>query len=104
VHPSAHEPWGLIINEAVASGMPVIATNVTGAAIDLVCDRVNGLLVRPGSVDELAEAMLAASDDGMRAQLAKRAPSVLSDWIASADPVDGFRRAVKHFTTARASR
>lgn len=103
VHPSAHEPWGLIINEAIASGMPVIASNVTGAAIDLVRDRVNGLLVRPGSVDELADAMMLASDDGVRTQLARRAPSVLADWIASADPVDGFRRAVEHFSAPRAT-
>jgi glycosyltransferase involved in cell wall biosynthesis len=103
VHPSAHEPWGLIINEAIASGMPVIASNVTGAAVDLVRDRVNGLLVRPGSIDDLADAMVSIADDGMRARLAARTRSVLADWVASADPVDGFRRAVDHFSAAGAT-
>ena len=98
VHPSEHEPWGLIINEALASGMPVIASNVTGAAIDLVRDRVNGLLVRPGCVDELARAMLLMADDEVRRRLAARTRSVLADWRTSADPVDGFRRAVEHFS------
>jgi glycosyltransferase involved in cell wall biosynthesis len=103
VHPSAHEPWGLIINEALASGMPIIATNVTGAAIDLVRDRVNGLLVRPGSVEELAQAMMLMSDDETRRRFAARTRSVLDDWRASADPVDGFRRAVDHFSGERRS-
>lgn len=103
VHPSEYEPWGLIINEALASGMPVIATNVTGAAIDLVRDRVNGLLVRPGCVDELARAMLLMADDEVRRGLAARTRSVLADWRASADPVEGFRRAVDHFSAAGAA-
>jgi glycosyltransferase involved in cell wall biosynthesis len=103
VHPSEHEPWGLIINEALASGMPIIATNVTGAAIDLVRDRVNGLLVRPGSVEELAQAMMLMSDDETRRRFAARSRSVLDDWRASADPVDGFRRAVDHFSGERRS-
>jgi glycosyltransferase involved in cell wall biosynthesis len=36
VLPSAYEPWGLVVNEALASGLPVVASDRVGAAYDLV--------------------------------------------------------------------
>src|SRR6185369_3826531 len=36
VHASTSEPWGLVINEAVASGLPVIVSNRCGCAPELV--------------------------------------------------------------------
>lgn len=43
VHPALEEPWGLVINEAMACGLPVICSRTTGAA-ELVEDGVNGFL------------------------------------------------------------
>lgn len=45
VHPSSFEPWALVINEAAAAGMAIIATDITGAAVELVRNGVNGYLV-----------------------------------------------------------
>ena len=39
------ESWGLVLNEAMASGRAVIASNKTGGAIDLIEDGVNGLIL-----------------------------------------------------------
>lgn len=57
VHASTVEQWGLVINEAMASGLPVIVSNRCGSAEDLVKQGVNGLLFNPESVDALASAM-----------------------------------------------
>jgi glycosyltransferase involved in cell wall biosynthesis len=57
VLPSRYEVWGLVINEALEHGLPVIATQAVGAVDDLVRDDVNGYVTRTGDVDDLREAM-----------------------------------------------
>jgi glycosyltransferase involved in cell wall biosynthesis len=55
--PTHSDTWGLVVNEAMACGVPVITTTVAGCAADLVDDSVNGFLVRPGDVAGLSSAM-----------------------------------------------
>lgn len=50
------EVFGLVVLEAMAAGKPVIASNIGGLP-EVVSDRITGLLVQPGSVPELAEAI-----------------------------------------------
>ena len=57
VVPSWYEPWGLVVNEALAHGIPVIATDQVGAADDLIEPAANGYVVPAGSSVDLAEAM-----------------------------------------------
>jgi glycosyltransferase involved in cell wall biosynthesis len=56
------EPFGLVVAEAMASGLPVIASSSGGPA-ELISDRRNGLLVDPTDVDALAAAMRELADD-----------------------------------------
>jgi glycosyltransferase involved in cell wall biosynthesis len=56
VLPSFFEGMGRVLLEAMAMGKPVVASRVGGIP-DLVEDGVNGLLVRPGNVKELADAL-----------------------------------------------
>lgn len=57
VLPSRYEPWGVVIAEAAASGLPVICTTACGAGVDIVRPYYNGLIVAPGDVPGLARAM-----------------------------------------------
>jgi glycosyltransferase involved in cell wall biosynthesis len=61
VHASTTEPWGLVVNEAMASGLPVLVSNRCGCAPDLVRDGVNGFTFDPGNVEQLAHLMLKVS-------------------------------------------
>lgn len=54
---SKFEPWGVVIGEAAASGLPVLCTTACGAADDLVRECFNGLTVAPGDAHGLAQAM-----------------------------------------------
>ena len=45
---SKHEPWGVVVNEAAASGLPLVLSDRVGAAHDLLESGVNGVLVRAG--------------------------------------------------------
>lgn len=67
VLPSRSEPWGLVINEAMASGLPVIASSVAGAVDDLVREGHNGLIVPPNNPRALAAALSELAGDPDRA-------------------------------------
>ena len=55
VLPSAYgETWGLVINEAMASGKAVIVSKKVGCAIDLVKERINGFYFDLNSSDNTA--------------------------------------------------
>lgn len=55
--PAHWEPWGLVINEAMAAGKPVIATNQVGCVDDLVMHHQTGFIIEPNSVDAIAESV-----------------------------------------------
>jgi glycosyltransferase involved in cell wall biosynthesis len=65
------EPWGLVVNEAMNRGLPVIVSDAVGAAAGgLVRDEVNGLVVEAGDSDALAHAIVRlAEDPQLRARL-----------------------------------
>jgi glycosyltransferase involved in cell wall biosynthesis len=55
--PTQSDPWGLVVNEAMACGLPVIVSNVAGCASDLVEDGRNGLIVPARNSDKLRAAI-----------------------------------------------
>jgi glycosyltransferase involved in cell wall biosynthesis len=57
VFPTHSDPWGLVVNEALACGLPVIASEVAGCVADLVRDGENGRVVRAGDAQALSRAM-----------------------------------------------
>jgi glycosyltransferase involved in cell wall biosynthesis len=57
VLPSRHEPWGLIVNEAMNAARPVILSNDVGCQPDLVTDGVEGFVFPVGNVQALAAAL-----------------------------------------------
>lgn len=61
VLPSLSEPWGLVVNEAMASRLPVLVSSRCGCATDLVDNGVNGFLFDPLSYKSIAEALLKVS-------------------------------------------
>jgi len=63
VLPSVEEQWGLVVNEAVALGLPVIASAQVGATDLLVRDAHNGYVVTTGDPAALAEAMIRIGSD-----------------------------------------
>jgi glycosyltransferase involved in cell wall biosynthesis len=55
--PTYTDPWGLVVNEAMACGLPVIVSQVAGCAADLVTENWNGLLTLPRDESSLVGAM-----------------------------------------------
>ncbi|HET9308945.1 MAG TPA: glycosyltransferase [Candidatus Sulfotelmatobacter sp.] len=55
--PTYTDTWGLVVNEAMACGLPVILSEAAGCGADLVTDNWNGRIVPPKDVKALASAM-----------------------------------------------
>jgi glycosyltransferase involved in cell wall biosynthesis len=82
VHVPVREQWGLVINEAMASGVPVIASTVCGATRAVMADGRNGFVVDPARQDKIAEAIrqLALLSPDRRAAMGAAAASDIADW------------------------
>lgn len=81
VLPSISETWGLSINEAMASGKPVLVSDACGAAIDLVKDGINGYVFRSNHKHDLKEKMhhlLHPATD--LKQMGAASLSIIKDW------------------------
>jgi glycosyltransferase involved in cell wall biosynthesis len=61
---SGIEPWGLVVNEAMAAGLPVLVSSACGCAPDLVREGQNGYSFDPLDEDALLNAMLALHGQG----------------------------------------
>jgi glycosyltransferase involved in cell wall biosynthesis len=64
VFPTHTDPWGLVVNEAMAAGLPIIATSAAGCTADLVEDNWNGRVVEAGDWGQLCSAMGQLARDG----------------------------------------
>jgi phosphatidylinositol alpha 1,6-mannosyltransferase len=96
VHAGAHETFGQTLQEAAASGLPVVAP-AAGGPLDLVQDGVTGYLVTPGSAAALAAAVTGlATDPGLRAAMGRAARKKLlgRSWSALGDELIGHYQAV----------
>jgi glycosyltransferase involved in cell wall biosynthesis len=84
VLPSLMEPWGLVANEAAASGRPLVISQRAGCAETLVPDPpgTTGRRFDPLDVDELAETLewIATSTDEALEGMGRRAAEVVSFW------------------------
>jgi glycosyltransferase involved in cell wall biosynthesis len=79
--PSLYEEWGLVVNEAMACGLPVVASKTVGSAEDLVVDGVNGFQFDPASPDELADKLrLLAGSPELRASMGEASRKHIQDW------------------------
>ncbi|MGC1872564.1 MAG: glycosyltransferase family 4 protein [Acidobacteriaceae bacterium] len=57
VLPSIHEPWGLVVNEAMNAGKPIVVSDQVGCQPDLVKDGDNGLVFPARNASALADAL-----------------------------------------------
>jgi glycosyltransferase involved in cell wall biosynthesis len=98
VLPSQHEPWGLIVNEAMAAGCAVIVSSDVGSHVDLVTNGVEGYVFRVGDIAALTQALqrvLAAPETA--ATMGEAAQHRMSAW-GFEDDVRGLRAALAHTT------
>jgi glycosyltransferase involved in cell wall biosynthesis len=98
VLPSHSEPWGLVVNESLSYGCPVVVSNVCGCVPDLVVDGVTGYSFEVGDVEALSGAMLSTMEMAAdRVAVARQCLAVISEYTpnrAAAQILDGCARFV----------
>lgn len=94
VLPSDYEPWGVVINEAVAAGLAVVASDAVGAAAELVRDGVNGRIFPRGDRAGLTSALRDVTAADRLSSYRSASAAVLADWREAADPVAGIAAAL----------
>jgi glycosyltransferase involved in cell wall biosynthesis len=81
VLPSEDEPWGLVINEAMCAGLPIVASQPIGAVADLVKDGYNGFTFPVGDVVQLAAHLATLlSDASLRKQMGANSLALIRLW------------------------
>ncbi len=81
---SRFEPWGLVLVEAAAAGLPIVCTDVCGAVGKAVC--ANGVVVRSGDVDAFADALerIHRMDDDARAEMGAQGRALVGEFSCEA--------------------
>ena len=97
---STHEPWGVVVNEAAACGLPLVLSDRVGAAPDLLRDGENGFLVPAGDVDATAAALAGLRDPETRERMGARSRELVQGF-GYGPSVDNLLAAVREATASR---
>jgi glycosyltransferase involved in cell wall biosynthesis len=90
---STRETWGVVVNEAAASGLPLVLSDRVGAAYDLLRDGENGFLVGAGDVNATGEALKRlAADAALRVRAGEQSRELVRGW--------GYEPSVESFVAA----
>ena len=93
IHASTTEQWGLVVNEAMASGLPVLVSERCGCAPDLVASGRNGHTFDPHDAGGLAGLMSELASEGYdRAAAGKASQAIIAGWSPQTF-AEGLRRA-----------
>lgn len=96
VLPSDHgETWGLVVNEAMASGLPAVVSDLVGCAEDLVLEGITGFRYRCGDTGALAERLaVMAQNREAAARMGAAGQALVEQQFTIEASADGIRQAV----------
>ena len=89
---SEYEPWGVVVLEAAAAGLPIVSSDVVAASRDVFGNGSGGRMYQTGDVNALADAIDEVLGDLPRFR--ERLAEDLRTFRDQFDPVDGLRRAL----------
>lgn len=94
VFPTRSDAWGLVLNEAMAAGLPLVCSRVAGAVDHLVRDGENGFLHEPGNTKQIAEQItMLVNDADLRRKMGARSSEIIQHFTP-ARMAQGFVEAV----------
>jgi glycosyltransferase involved in cell wall biosynthesis len=96
VLPSGAEAWGLVVNEAMCFGLPLVLSDRVGAAVDMVEEGRNGFVYPVGDVNTLAarlETLL--RDEQLRLKMGSRSLALIGQWGIK-ENIEGVLQALRH--------
>ena len=98
VLPSRYEGWGVVMNQALGAGLPIICSDAVGAGYDLVEEEINGLKFENGNAGALADKMRRfVTDREFSAKLGEASKQKSRDWL----PEAGAEKWIKIFQNSK---
>jgi len=91
---SDREQWAVVVQEAMAAGLVVVATDTTGAAYDLVENEQSGRLFPAGDLSALQQALVDVTAANHLEDYKRRSRAALADYRKRVEPVAEIRRAL----------
>jgi glycosyltransferase involved in cell wall biosynthesis len=92
---SDFDQWALVIVEAAAAGLGIVASDVVGAAAELVRDGVNGRIFPKGDVESLKASLRDVTDLSKIDSMKSQSRLISREWREKADPIEGLRKALR---------
>lgn len=81
IFPTLEDIWGLVVNEAMASGLPVLCSRYAGCRCELVNDGVNGFSFDPLDPSSIVKAIsVVGSDEIRRKNMAQESRRIIADY------------------------
>ena len=96
VLPSANEPWALVVQEAMAAGLAVVASDVVGAAHEIIQNDFGGRIFKSGDAASLQHALCDVTKPEHIETIQQEARQALRDYRKQVDPVAEIRRALRN--------
>ena len=97
-----YEGWGLVINEAMAFGKPIVTTDAVGAAPDMVKDGINGYVVKNKNIDELYKALYKIlSDDKLKEKMSENSRKIFEEKNDFEKMYEEFKNAIEYVKQKR---
>jgi glycosyltransferase involved in cell wall biosynthesis len=94
--PTLRDLCPLVINEAMACGLPIVTTTAAGCACDMIVEGGNGFIVEPGNVDALYEAIRRiVQNNELKQKMGKKSYEILTTRFSLDNAVNGFLDAIK---------
>ncbi|WP_281774506.1 glycosyltransferase family 4 protein [Methanobacterium formicicum] len=78
VLPTYDDPWGLVVNEAMACQLPIIVSNAAGCSIDLI--EKNGYVITAGNLNELYSAIIDLINKNQNNNYGKKSFELIRNW------------------------
>jgi 1,2-diacylglycerol 3-alpha-glucosyltransferase len=80
IHASTTEQWGLVVNEAMANGLPVLVSSRCGCARELVHEGENGFTFDPRDLRRMSALMTEIAKSDLRARMGEESQRIISEW------------------------
>ena len=81
VFPTTHEAWGLVVNEAMAAGLPVLCSKGAGASMDLIKENENGFTFDYNNPEELSNQLKMMFEDSERLlSYGVKSKEIIKEW------------------------
>ncbi len=96
VFPTLRDVWGLVVNEAMMCGLPVICSKYAGCCQDLIREEENGLVVDPQNLEELSDSISdLISQNSKLSDYGKRSLQIIKDFTTERT-TQGFVEAIEY--------